>query len=161
MLDMITFWVAYGVLMVCWFGFPVYWSFNLVDWWLNNITGGDMKYYLQDKIRNPFLDKLGLMEEKSYRNYLTFKDDGLLGIITIVPTVVGGIVAAAVILVTSIEEKGHSLHTFTVFLSEFATEHLSLPILIIFILVVMNGLLKKLYKFGKKAKTAIDKLDNQ
>lgn len=97
----------------------------------------------------------------SVRFLLTFKNESLLGVITIIPTVVGGIVAATVILVTSIEEKGHSLHTFTVFLSEFATEHLSLPILIIFILVVVNGLLKKLYKFGKKAKTAIDKLDNQ
>jgi len=178
MLDMISFWIIYGVLMVAWFSYPLYWSFNLVDKWLENITDGDMKNYLQDKIRNPFLNKFGLMEKTNDNGYV--RDDGdwnymfeghmsfravnnrWSAIIVFWLSLLGFILCVIINLCSfNPINEGKNLHTFTVKLSELVVQYSSLPILIFFCLVVSNSFLKKLYKFGKKAKTAIDKLEDK
>ncbi len=176
MLDMISFWIVYGVLMIAWFSFPLYWSFNLVDKWLENITDGDMKNYLQDKVRNPFLNKFGLMEKTNSHGYVRTDGDwnymfeghdyfrtenNRWSAVIVFWLSLVGFAVGFISTINTCVNPDKNLHTVTVALSEFVSQYLSLPLLIIFCLVMLNSFLKKLYKFGKKAKTAIDKLEDK
>jgi hypothetical protein len=182
MLTMITFWITYGLLTLIWWGFIVYWMFPLVDKLIENWTDGDYKNLLSYKFRNPFLQKFGLMEKTDKRGYL--KEDGEWNYMfegdnsferennrwsAVICWWVGivGLLGCAILTFKSYLEyenglaPDHGLHHITIQMSNFLVEHISTPILLLVGLLLLNGIIKKVYKFGKRAKIVMDKIEEK
>lgn len=141
MLDMFVFWLSYGVLSLLWWIFILSLIVELIDIYIGRITGGDIKHTLCCKFVDPLWDKLGFM-------------GGL-------PLLVGGCACIVINLKFYFSEDGRSLHETTVLLSEFASEHLVYPIVIMIALFALDKTFQKLYKFGKKVKPLVDSINNQ
>ena len=63
MLETFMFWVNFGILWIFMFGFIIYHLFSLVDYYIGTITDGDYPSLLRDKIRNPILIKMGVVDK--------------------------------------------------------------------------------------------------
>jgi hypothetical protein len=175
MLEMITFWLSYGVLTVIWWGFIVYWGIKLLDLLIERWTDGDCKDAIFDKLVAPFLQKFGLANKvdvsgdrsKSGKYRYMFnpdfypKNNRLSAVLVFWVTAVGSVFSMFVTLVSTYDDNLYTLHEVTVKISNFAAQHLTLPILIVTTLVLLDGVIRKVYKFGKKAKIALDKLDTK
>lgn len=182
MLQQVLFWVSYGLLTTIWWGMIVYWMFPLIDKWLESVTDGDLKSFLCEKYRNPFLNKFGLMEKTDCwgnvdsRGKWNYMCEGasthlcrnnrwgaivvwwvaLLGVIITV-----GSYFTQVMKHLSGNGASYTLHELTVVLSEFISTELAFPMIIVLGAVLLNTTLKKLYKFGKKVKPLVDNINNQ
>jgi len=179
MLNMITFWFTYGLLTIIWWSFIVYWMFPLVDKLIENWTDGDYKNLLSHKFRNPFLQKFGLMEKTNCEGYL--REDGewnymlqgnyyfqsrVRSAICFFLGFGGLLVNLFYTFVESVRTSSGTivvpnLHQATIQMSNFLVEHLSTPILLLVGLFLLNGIIKKVYKFGKRAKVVMDKIEKE
>lgn len=175
MLEMISFWVYYGMLMVMWFGFATYWSVSIIDKYLENLTNGDLKDYLCNRFRNPFLKKLGLMDTVDCWGYPSqhgewrylFNDNHLgsnnkgRAVFIFLLSFLGMVFAAMAVIAGFNSEDGINLHTVTVKLATFMTEVATTPLLIGLSLVGLHATLKKVYQFGKKIKPLVDSINKE
>ena len=177
MIDMITFWVVYGLLTIAWWGFIVYWSFPVLDKLISRWTNGDYPSLLSDKFRNPFMIKLGLMDvvdkHGSNSNYygegkarfmfnLNFYSKYVRwnALIFFFIGLIGFLCNILITLVT-MEFENKSLHLTTIKISNFLVEHASTPVLIVLSLFLLDGVIRKFYKIGKKAKNLLEKLPEE
>lgn len=176
MIDMITFWVVYGLLTITWWGFIVYWSFPVLDKLVSRWTNGDYPALLSDKFRNPFMIKLGLMDVVDENGGDYYKSDFkarymfninfysrcirwnaiiffFLGLI--------GFLWNILITLLTMEFEDKSLHLTTIKFSNFLVEHASTPMLIVLTLFFLDGVIRKFYTIGKKAKNLLEKLPEE
>ncbi|NMJ86898.1 MAG: hypothetical protein EX285_03515 [Thaumarchaeota archaeon] len=179
MIDMITFWVVYGLLTITWWGFIVYWSFPVLDKLVSRWTNGDYPSLLSDKFRNPFMIKLGLMDvvdkygnKNSYydehKARYMFQDDydflksnnRWSAVITFWISLLG-LLCNIVITLATMEYESKSLHLTTIEFSNFLVEHASTPVIIVLTLFFLDGVIRKFYKIGKKAKNLLEKLPEE
>lgn len=175
MLSMVSFWVYYGVLMVLWFGFAVYWTFPIIDKYLESLTDGDLKSYLCNKFRNPFLKKFGLMGivdsngyESSYGQWrYLFHEDNYsrnntwTAIFVFWATFFFGVGALLIGCTSLFEGVEHTLHTVTVQIATVLSQEATLPIVVIAGALLLHTTFKKLYKFGKKVKPLVDEINKE
>lgn len=172
---MLSFWIYYGVLMVLWFGFAVYWIFPVIDKYLESLTDGDLKNYLCNKFRNPFLSKFGLMDIVNHNGYpdqrgewrYLFHEDNLThnnkwsSIFVFWLTFFGMVLGALFTIVSLHEGAEDNLHTETVKIATFLSQEATLPIVIIAGALLLHTTFKKLYKFGKKVKPLVDEINKE
>ena len=164
MLQQVLFWVSYGLLMIIWWGMIVYWMFPLVDKWLESVTDGDLKSFLCEKYRNPFLNKFGLMEERF--GTLRFKEEGGKGFLITLAAILGAVITFISYFIQGMnvlfdKQKGYTLHELTTKLSELISTEFTFPMIVILGLILLNTTLKKLYKFGKKVKPLVDSVNRK
>lgn len=180
MLQQVLFWVSYGLLTTIWWGMIVYWMFPLIDKWIESVTDGDLKSFLCEKYRNPFLNKFGLMEKTDCRgnvdfngewNYMFFgaedhlcKNNRWKSISVWVATAIGLIVTSGSYLTQFLHNisgngSSYNLHELTITLSEFISTELAFPMVAVLGAILLNTTLKKLYKFGKKVKPLVDSIN--
>jgi hypothetical protein len=182
MLQQVLFWVSYGLLMIIWWGMLAYWMFPLVDKWLESVTDGDLKGFLCEKYRNPFLNKFGLMEKtdrwgdvdsNGEWNYMFEGAENHLDKNNLWSAIVVWWIALLGLVLNFIsyfiqgmnvlfdKQKGYTLHEHTIKLSEFISTELAFPMIVVLVLILLNTTLKKLYKFGKKVKPLVDKINQE
>ena len=150
MLEMFVFWLSYGVLSFIWWAVILSVIVGFIDKYIERITGGDIKGTLCHKFVAPLWDKLGLLDDE-------YEIKPSLGL----PLLVGGCACIVINLTSYFSEDGRSLHEATVLLSEFASEHLVYPIVIMTLLFALDKTFQKLYKFGKKVKPLVDKINQE
>tara|TARA_R100000541_G_C1897352_1_gene84002 strand:- start:52621 stop:53094 length:474 start_codon:yes stop_codon:yes gene_type:complete len=154
----------------------VYWMFPLIDKWLESVTDGDLKSFLCEKYRNPFLNKFGLMEKtdrwgnvdsRGKWNYM-YEEDYYRWKAVIVwwVALLGLFVNLIYFVVRSVsvffdKKKVYTLHELTTNIAEFISTELAFPMIIVLGAILLNTTLKKLYKFGKKVKPLVDNINNQ
>ena len=179
MIDMITFWVVYGLLTIAWWGFIVYWSFPVLDKLVSRWTNGDYPSLLSDKFRNPFMIKLGLMDivnkygnKKVYSDehkarYMFRDDDDFIdsnnrwsAVVIFWVGLLGLLCNIGITFDTMVSER-KSLHSTTIEISNFLVEHASTPVIIVLALFLLDGVIRKFYKIGKKAKNLLEKLPEE
>lgn len=174
-MSMFSFWVYYGVLMVLWFGFAVYWTVPLIDKYLESLTDGDLKNYLCSKFRNPLLKKVGLMDVVDYKGrscengewkYL-FQETSYCfqnrwkAVLVFFMTVLGALFACMIIVIGLHLGDTNHLHNKTVEIATFLSQEATLPIVIIAGALLLHTTLKKVYKFGKKVKPLVDSVNKE
>lgn len=172
MLNMLTFWLAYGLLTIIWWGFIVYWSFPLMDKIISRWTNGDYPSLLSDKFRNPFMMKLGLMDvvdplgrknshlDKKLRIMFDMGWDSARNrwnAVIVSWFAVGGFI----VNILTVFKCDESLHTVTINIANYLVEYASTPILIVVAFFLLDGVIRKFYTIGKKAKTLLDKLPDE
>lgn len=179
MLEMILFWISYGLLTTIWWGMIVYWMFPLVDKWIENVTDGDLKSFLSDKYRNPLLNKFGLMEKTDRWGYLdkegewkymfteehTADNNRWSAIFVWFITLLGMCVTILSYFTQTMRHLSgqgahYNLHELTVTISEFISAN-PLPMVIVLSIFILNTTFKKLYKFGKKVKPLVDSINKE
>lgn len=176
MFEMISFWIYYGVFFIGWYGMLIYWSFPLLDKWVESLTGGDIKNYLTYNYRNPFLSKFSLVAKTDYTGkpcdngtwrYL-FNDDGCWkgntwqAVVIFFYTLIGAIFLFIGGLSTIFpEQRLPNTHGATVKLATFMTEVATTPLLIVLGLIGLHATLKKVYQFGKRLKPLVDSLNKE
>ncbi len=180
MLQQVLFWISYGLLTTIWWGMIVYWMFPLIDKWIEGVTDGDLKSFLCEKYRNPFLNKFGLMEKTDQQGNVDFNGEwnymfegaeqhrmfnnrwntiivwwvALLGVIITI-----GSYFTQVMKKLSGNGSSYNLHELTITLSEFISTELAFPMVVVLGVILLNTTLKKLYKFGKKVKPLVDSIN--
>ncbi len=180
MLQQVLFWVSYGILTMIWWGMIVYWMFPLIDKWIEGVTDGDLKSFLCEKYRNPFLNKFGLMEKTDQQgnvdfngewNYMFFgaedhlcKNNRWSALVVFWGTLLGlflNVSAYLTQIMRNLGGKGNNftIHELTITLSEFISTELAFPIVVVLGAILLNTTLKKLYKFGKKVKPLVDSIN--
>lgn len=68
MLDIINYWLVYGVLVIGLLAFPLYWLSDLVDFVIKDLTNGDFKNVTRNKYKIPLMEKLGFTYTDAGRN---------------------------------------------------------------------------------------------
>lgn len=149
MLEMITFWISYGVVTLFWWLGIVLLGIMIFDWWVEKVTGGDVKGCIGKPLDNFLETRLKLSDEKMW-------EYGIL------PLSCLGLALNIIIHVFGwLDERYPSLHQITINISEFMSEHLTYPIIGVLLLLVLHQSLKKVYQLGKKVKTFVDKVDKE
>lgn len=145
MLEMITFWISYGVVTLFWWLGIVLLGIRIFDWWVEKVTGGDVKCCVGRYLKPVGTWIKGLPDDLDFLCFL-----------------VGLLIAVLSVFNIIITFKGkYSVHQITINISEFMSEHLTYPIIGVLLLLVLHQSLKKVYQLGKKVKTFVDKVDKE
>lgn len=145
MLEMLLFWLMYGLWMVfTWSGVGLLFLI-LSNYTIKWITGDD--YNLESYTEN-VMDKL----RYSAVNQATLAFGTAVFIVEII--------LMFVLYVSPNIQHLYSFHEFAVIVSEWVVATLSTPLVFTLVAVGLLFLAKKLYPFFKKVKLAVDKLDN-
>ncbi len=182
MLQQVLFWVSYGLLTTIWWGMIVYWMFPLIDKWIEGVTDGDLKSFLCEKYRNPFLNKFGLMEKTDCCGNVDLSGEwsymfegagqhqmsnNRWSAIVVWWSAMSGVFITFTSYITqvmqSLSGRGGSftIHELTITLSEFISTELAFPMVVVLGAILLNTTLKKLYKFGKKVKPLVDDINKK
>tara|TARA_R110002012_G_scaffold219703_2_gene391214 strand:- start:586 stop:1101 length:516 start_codon:yes stop_codon:yes gene_type:complete len=171
MLETFMFWVNFGLLWLFLFSFIIYHLFSLFDYYIATITDGDYSSFLRDKLRNPLLIKLGVMDKVDSRGNVSetgkyrymfnkaFVDNAhnRWAAIWLFWLSILGFVGAILLCITSFRVE-HSLLECMIRTSTHMNA-INTYTLSALILIVLHSTLKTLYKSGKNIKNKLDKLD--
>ncbi len=149
MLDMFVFWLSYAGLYLFWWTGIIILLINIVDWYLNKISEGDLENVLACKVEN-LLNKIGIKvtEEDEVSASEVLK--------------VLGMIATIIIYIRFYFVEGTStLHEITIKIATFISETATTPIITVLVLIVLHKTVKGLYKLGKKVKPFVDKLNSE